>query len=70
VVPPYLAAVDVVGFIVSRYFGLRSYGEISGCMFVIFTVGTGLGRVLMGLSFGGALLQARDRASRQERWHK
>ena len=36
---------------VSRYFGLRAYGEIYGCMFAIFTVGTGLGPVLMGLSF-------------------
>jgi len=44
--PPHLAAVNVVGFMVSRYFGLRSYGEMSGCMFIIFTVGTGLGRVL------------------------
>ena len=59
--PPVLAAialgfglgaeVDVIGFMVSRYFGLRSYGEIYGCMFAIFTVGTGLGPVLMGLSF-------------------
>ena len=36
---------------VSRYFGLRAYGEIYGCMFAIFTVGTGLGPVLMGFSF-------------------
>jgi MFS family permease len=43
--------VDVIGFMVSRYFGLRSYGAIYGCMFAIFTVGTGLGPVLMGLSF-------------------
>ena len=45
------AEVDVIGFMVSRYFGLRSFGEIYGCMFAIFTVGTGLGPVLMGLSF-------------------
>ena len=45
------AEVDVIGFMVSRYFGLRSYGAIYGCMFAIFTVGTGLGPVLMGLSF-------------------
>ena len=45
------AEVDVIGFMVSRYFGLRSYGEIYGCLFAIFTVGTGLGPVLMGLSF-------------------
>lgn len=45
------AEVDVIGFLVSRYFGLRSFGEIYGCMFAIFTVGTGLGPLLMGLSF-------------------
>jgi MFS family permease len=45
------AEVDVIGFMVSRYFGLRSYGAIYGCLFAIFTVGTGLGPVLMGLSF-------------------
>ena len=45
------AEVDVIGFMVSRYFGLRAFGEIYGCMFAIFTVGTGLGPVLMGLSF-------------------
>ena len=45
------AEVDVIGFMVSRYFGLRAYGEVYGCMFAIFTVGTGLGPVLMGLSF-------------------
>jgi predicted MFS family arabinose efflux permease len=45
------AEIDVIGFMVSRYFGLRAYGEVYGCMFAIFTVGTGLGPVLMGLSF-------------------
>ena len=45
------AEVDAIGFLVSRYFGLRAYGEIYGCIFAIFTVGTGLGPVLMGLSF-------------------
>jgi len=45
------AEVDVIGFMVSRYFGLRCYGEIYGCMFAVFTVGTGLGPVLMAVSF-------------------
>jgi predicted MFS family arabinose efflux permease len=45
------AEVDVIGFTVSRYFGLRSYGGIYECTFAIFTGGTGLGPVLMGLSF-------------------
>jgi predicted MFS family arabinose efflux permease len=45
------AEVDIVGYLVSRYFGLRHYGEIYGYIFAIFTVGSGLGPYLMGLSF-------------------
>jgi MFS family permease len=43
--------VDVVGFLVGRYFGLRSFGEIYGYVFAIFTLGTGFGPVLMAVSF-------------------
>jgi predicted MFS family arabinose efflux permease len=45
------AEIDAIGFLVSRYFGLRAYAEVYGCIFAIFTVGTGLGPVLMGMSF-------------------
>jgi hypothetical protein len=45
------AEVDIVGFLVGRYFGLRRYGEIYGYIFAIFTVGSGIGSYLMGLSF-------------------
>jgi predicted MFS family arabinose efflux permease len=45
------AEVDVIGFLVGRYFGLRRYGEIYGYIFAIFTVGSGIGPYLMGLSF-------------------
>ena len=45
------AEVDIVGYLVSRYFGLHRYGEIYGCIFAIFTIGSGLGPYLMGLSF-------------------
>ena len=45
------AEIDVIGFLVSRYFGLRAYGQIYGSLFAIFTLGTGLGPVLMGLCF-------------------
>jgi len=45
------AEVDVIGFLTSRYFGLRIYGEIYGYLFAIFTLGTGLGPVLMALAF-------------------
>ncbi|MGH9255166.1 MAG: MFS transporter [Vicinamibacterales bacterium] len=45
------AEVDVIGFLVSRYFGLRSYGEVYGYLFAIFTLGTGFGPVLMAICF-------------------
>ena len=45
------AEVDVIGFLVSRYFGLRAYGEVYGYLFAIFTLGTGFGPVLMAICF-------------------
>lgn len=45
------AEVDVIGFLVGRYFGLRRYGEIYGYIFAAFTIGSGLGPYLFGLSF-------------------
>jgi predicted MFS family arabinose efflux permease len=45
------AEVDVIGFLVSRYFGLRAYGEVYGYLFGIFTLGTGFGPLLMAVSF-------------------
>ena len=45
------AEVDVIGFLVSRYFGLRGYAEVYGYLFGIFTLGTGFGPVLMALCF-------------------
>jgi predicted MFS family arabinose efflux permease len=45
------AEVDVIGFLVGRYFGLRAYGEVYGYLFAIFTLGTGFGPVLMALCF-------------------
>jgi MFS family permease len=37
------AEVDLMGYFVSRYFGLRYYGRIMGTMFGIFTASTGIG---------------------------
>lgn len=45
------AEVDAIGFLASRYFGLRAFGQIYGCLFAIFTLGTGLRPVLMAVSF-------------------
>lgn len=45
------AEIDMMGFFVSRYFGLRSFGQILGASFAGFAVGVGVGPVLMGISF-------------------
>ena len=45
------AEVDIIGFLVGRYFGLRRYGEIYGYIFAAFTMGTGIGPYLMGVNF-------------------
>ena len=48
------AEVDIIGFLVGRYFGLRRYGEIYGYIFAVFTIGSGLGPYLMGATFDAA----------------
>jgi len=45
------AEVDMIGFLVSRYFGLKSFGQIYGLLFSIFTIGAGLGPYLVGVAF-------------------
>jgi predicted MFS family arabinose efflux permease len=48
------AEIDLMAFLVSRYFGLRALATIYGIMFAVFTIGSGLGPHLMSLSFDGA----------------
>ncbi len=43
--------IDLMGFLVSRYFGLKAYGKIFGTMFGIFAGSTGVGPFISGLSF-------------------
>ena len=43
--------IDLMSFLVSRYFGLKSYGKIFGTMFGIFAGSTGVGPFISGLSF-------------------
>jgi MFS family permease len=43
--------IDIMGFFVSRYFGLKSYGKIFGTMFGFFAGATGVGPFISGLSF-------------------
>jgi predicted MFS family arabinose efflux permease len=45
------AEVDLIAFFISRYLGMRSFGEIYGYLLAIFLFGAGLGPFLMGVSF-------------------
>ena len=45
------AEVDIIGYLTSRYFGLRSLGLIFGMIWAAFSVAGGLGAYLMGLGF-------------------
>jgi len=43
--------VDMIAFLISRYFGLRRFGQLYGLLFAVFTVGPAIGPYMMGLSF-------------------
>ena len=45
------AEVDLIAFFISRYLGLRSFGEIYGYMFAVFMFGSAIGPLAMGLGF-------------------
>jgi MFS family permease len=45
------AEVDIIAYLTSRYFGLRSYGAILGWIWAVFGVSGGLGAYLMGFGF-------------------
>lgn len=42
---------DFIGYVVGRYFGLKSYGQIFGTVYGMFMVGIALGPYLFGLAF-------------------
>ena len=42
---------DLIAFLLSRYLGMRSFGEIYGYFFSIFMLGAGLGPLAMGVSY-------------------
>ncbi|MDC7787064.1 MFS transporter [Rhodoplanes sp. TEM] len=48
------AEVDLIAFFISRYLGLRSFGEIYGYLFAIFMLANGIGPYVMGVSFDKA----------------
>jgi MFS family permease len=43
--------VDMIGYLTTRYFGLRRFGELYGYLFAVFAAGTALGPYLMGVAF-------------------
>ncbi len=45
------AEVDLIAFLLTRYLGNRSFGEIYGYLFAIFMLGSGIGPMLMGAVF-------------------
>ena len=45
------AEVDLLAYLVGRYFGLKSYGKIYGVMLSAFALGGGLGPVLTGMAY-------------------
>jgi MFS family permease len=48
------AEVDLMAYLTSRYFGLRSFGAIYGFLFAGFALAQGLGAYLMGVAFDAA----------------
>jgi MFS family permease len=45
------AEVDIIAYLMSRYFGLRSLGTAFGFAFGAFVLASGLGPLIMGLAF-------------------
>jgi MFS family permease len=45
------AEFDIMAYMVSRYFGLRAFGEIYSYAFAAFTLGGVIGPLLMGIGF-------------------
>lgn len=52
------AEVDLIAYLIARYFGLKAFGEIYGYLFGIFCLGTAFGPLLMGV--GQTLLGSYD----------
>ncbi len=43
--------VDLIGYMVSKYFGLRAYGVVYGSLYAVFVVGAGLSPFLTGVMY-------------------
>jgi cyanate permease len=42
------AEIDIIGYMTSRYFGLRKFGQLYGYLFGVFLIGAGMGPAVMG----------------------
>jgi MFS family permease len=43
--------IDMIGFLTSRYFGMKRFGQLYGYLFASFVVGSAVGPYMMGLAF-------------------
>jgi len=43
--------IDMIGFLTSRYFGMKRFGQLYGYLFASFVVGSAVGPFMMGLAF-------------------
>jgi MFS family permease len=43
--------IDMIGFLTSRYFGMKRFGQLYGYLFASFVVGSALGPSMMGLAY-------------------
>jgi MFS family permease len=43
--------IDMIGFLTSRYFGMKRFGQLYGYLFASFVVGSAVGPYIMGLAF-------------------
>ena len=48
------AEIDMIAFLISRYFGMRAFGQIYGYLFAIFMLANGFGPFAMGFTFARA----------------
>jgi len=45
------AELDLLAFLVSRYFGLHDYGKLYGALYIFFSIGAGLAPAAFGMAF-------------------
>ena len=43
--------IDMIGFLTSRYFGMKRFGQLYGYLFASFVIGSAIGPFMMGLAF-------------------